>query len=148
MVAMERLNGRWSKTCSGCQRTFTVNGLKWDEGFLAMQTHFYEYKSSGKMPPDSLHGNCKECHCHVVHRRDNNGSTRAEMLAAQDDKCAICKNPIAFNDRTAVIDHNHKTRKIRGLLCIGCNTGIGSFEENTISLHNAINYLKSHNEDN
>ena len=39
------------------------------------------------------------------------------------------------------VDHCHKTGKIRGLLCGGCNTSIGSFEDNPELLKNAIKYL-------
>lgn len=46
-----------------------------------------------------------------------------EMLQKQDSRCAICKE-----QKTLVIDHCHKTGKVRGLLCIGCNTGLGRYE--------------------
>ncbi len=55
-----------------------------------------------------------------------------EMLLKQGNKCAICG--VSFSDidkRNRHVDHCHATRKIRGLLCISCNHGIGKFKDNT-----------------
>jgi|GEM_PF-1389462 hypothetical protein len=42
------------------------------------------------------------------------------------------------------IDHCHKTKKVRGLLCHFCNTAIGSFKDDTSLLKKAISYLEQH----
>ena len=63
------------------------------------------------------------------------------MVTAQHGVCAICGNS-SFQDLG--VDHNHKTRKVRGLLCTVCNTGIGFFHENITVLENAISYLRKH----
>jgi Recombination endonuclease VII len=42
----------------------------------------------------------------------------------QEGKCAICKEPMERPN----LDHNHKTGKIRGLLCPRCNLGLGFYE--------------------
>ena len=41
------------------------------------------------------------------------------MLIAQNGGCKICGNPP--KSRRLHVDHNHKTNKIRGLLCFRCN---------------------------
>lgn len=38
------------------------------------------------------------------------------LVKKQDEKCALCKKK-----EKLVIDHNHKTGRIRGLLCKRCN---------------------------
>lgn len=38
--------------------------------------------------------------------------------------------------------HDHKTGKIRGLLCRACNHGLGNFLDSIENLEEAINYLK------
>jgi hypothetical protein len=40
------------------------------------------------------------------------------------------------------LDHDHDTGKFRGVLCQGCNTGIGQFYENTQIMQSAIAYLE------
>jgi hypothetical protein len=42
------------------------------------------------------------------------------------------------------IDHCHKNRHIRALLCHNCNTGIGKFNDDINLLEKAIEYLKKH----
>lgn len=67
-------------------------------------------------------------------------------LAAQGNVCKICgsSNPGA-SKKLFSVDHNHKTGQIRGILCHGCNAGLGMFREDPISLQNAIKYLKDYN---
>jgi hypothetical protein len=63
-----------------------------------------------------------------------------KLAAEQNNLCAICKNPNTL--RMLVVDHNHATDKIRGLLCDHCNKGLGFFKDNTDLLTEAINYIK------
>lgn len=57
--------------------------------------------------------------------------------------CKICGSVGGNTKHTCLhIDHNHKTNKIRGLLCPNCNRAIGLFKENPNLLSKAIEYLK------
>lgn len=75
--------------------------------------------------------------------------TFGEMLVAQGGVCGICKLPPeptkAGRPMRLCVDHNHKTGKIRGLLCIKCNVFIGSARESKEILNRAISYLEHHN---
>lgn len=64
------------------------------------------------------------------------------MWANQNNSCAICWKPGARHIKTLHIDHNHKTGKVRGLLCNECNLGLGLFKDDIYRLQNAIYYLK------
>jgi hypothetical protein len=59
------------------------------------------------------------------------------MEAEQDFCCAICgeRKPLS-------IDHNHATGKVRGLLCCGCNAGLGNFADRPDLFLKAIDYVK------
>jgi hypothetical protein len=68
-----------------------------------------------------------------------------QMVEKQNGKCAICEStePKSNGARFAV-DHDHKTGKVRGLLCGSCNTGIGKLGDDIALLTSAIEYLKDH----
>lgn len=72
-----------------------------------------------------------------------------EMYEQQHGCCALCKKPgasfVAGNQgrvETLAVDHDHKTKKVRSLLCHQCNKGIGCFGESVVSLRQAIEYLE------
>lgn len=65
----------------------------------------------------------------------------AEMLDRQGNVCAICGEQDANGQRRLVVDHDHATGKVRGLLCNTCNLGIGYLKDNTSILTSAIEYL-------
>jgi hypothetical protein len=63
------------------------------------------------------------------------------MLAEQGGRCLLCFG-INADGRRLSVDHNHKTGKVRGLLCSQCNTGIGLFRDNPELLRMAIQYIE------
>jgi hypothetical protein len=64
-------------------------------------------------------------------------------LAAQGGVCAICKTTKpGGTHRVFMVDHDHKTGAIRGLLCAACNRGLGFFKDDPNYLAAAVVYLK------
>lgn len=63
-----------------------------------------------------------------------------EMRKRQKGKCMICRNNMYGKNEH--IDHDHVTKKVRGLLCNTCNAGLGFFKEDLVNLYRAIEYLK------
>lgn len=55
--------------------------------------------------------------------------------------CAMCGS-----DKKLVVDHDHKTGKVRGALCHRHNIGIGLFQDDIEQLETAIAYIKHHRE--
>ena len=53
--------------------------------------------------------------------------------------CAICGK----KRWRLVVDHNHKTGKIRGLLCNSCNSLLGFARDSTANLTAAVRYLRT-----
>lgn len=69
-----------------------------------------------------------------------------EMLKAQNSKCEICggegflmKNQ--HHRMKLVVDHDHKTGKVRGVLCHNCNRALGLFKDSVENLDRAKEYL-------
>lgn len=58
------------------------------------------------------------------------------LFGIQKGFCAIC-----CDGKAEHIDHDHRTTIVRGLLCGGCNTGMGQFKDDPISLRRASDYL-------
>lgn len=63
------------------------------------------------------------------------------LFKNQGGKCAICKTHQNDLPSSLVIDHDHITDRVRGLLCSNCNLAIGLLKENVDTLDNAIIYL-------
>ena len=114
------------RMCRKCEK------LKWG-------CEFYQYRKI-----------CKTCHL------DNNRAWRAEqvgsdfgltfqeyedLLEAQNGLCAICKEKCLSGRRLAV-DHDHVTGKVRGLLCLNCNTLLGKAHDDIDLLKRAVEYLQ------
>ena len=60
-----------------------------------------------------------------------------ELNRKQAGLCAICSTDTKF----LVVDHDHESGEIRGLLCHSCNKGLGFFKDNINNLLKATNYL-------
>lgn len=66
-----------------------------------------------------------------------------KLFIKQKEVCAICKvKKLPRYQKNLHVDHCHKTKKIRGLLCWKCNSAIGLFNDNISILLAAIKYLK------
>lgn len=63
-------------------------------------------------------------------------SDYAILLKIQKETCAVCERKIRL-----VVDHDHKTNKVRGLLCYRCNVLVGLFENSDIIKHKISQYL-------
>lgn len=46
---------------------------------------------------------------------------REELIEKHGNQCALCKKPREAFKKNFSVDHNHKSSKVRGLLCYKCN---------------------------
>lgn len=67
------------------------------------------------------------------------------LRVQQNYCCAICSKSEDMLEKKMVVDHDHKTGKIRKLLCAKCNVGIGMFNDDPDILDNAAKYIREHN---
>jgi RNase P subunit RPR2 len=64
------------------------------------------------------------------------------MLASQRHRCAICRT-LLKGSRSAHVDHDHETGRVRGILCNNCNNGLGRFQDSPTALRRAARYLET-----
>jgi len=69
-----------------------------------------------------------------------------DMLTKQNNCCKICYRNQSEFQKALCVDHNHKTGKIRGLLCFPCNQAIGLLKDNMHTCFAAGEYLRRSNE--
>ena len=50
------------------------------------------------------------------------------MVKDQKGKCKVCGDDLVLGKATHV-DHDHKTGKVRGILCKSCDNGLGWYEK-------------------
>lgn len=117
---------------------------------LKRRTDFY----TNQRRVDGKRTKCKECT--LAQSRGNMLSKKYrltqesydERLKLQNYKCAICDLHYLRNIKNnrviaLAVDHDHKTGKVRGLLCNNCNRGIGLLGDSVSSMDRALRYLKS-----
>lgn len=92
---------------------------------------------------------CKPCRSSEA-AASRYGLSIGEVLALAEKQghcCAICgthKDDIpheAFKHNPLVIDHDHETGRVRGLLCPSCNLVLGHAKDDVKVLAQAISYL-------
>ena len=96
-----------------------------------------------KRTPTGHYDICRSCRS--IHRNITAISKEyyQELLSAQNYSCAICGISAEESNQGLVVDHNHQTHLVRGLLCMRCNVGLGYFKDDTTRLSMAIEYLVS-----
>jgi len=62
------------------------------------------------------------------------------IVVEAGNHCQICKQ-----ETTLHLDHCHATGKLRGMLCVRCNTGLGTLQDDPDILRAAITYVERYN---
>ena len=119
------------KTCSGCK----------------IEKPFDHFNKSGNKR-QFMHGYCKPCQAdydrgyRLPKRFGLSMSEYNELFIKQEGKCAICNVHQSEFIKALAVDHNHRTNKVRGLLCFACNSAIGKLKESDEIINNALEYLR------
>ena len=87
---------------------------------------------------------------HFAHRRASlkrsyglSQEQTAALFVRQNGRCRICAIRFVEVGRKATqVDHDHKTGRVRGLLCRGCNLTLGFAKDDPDRLRKAAEYLE------
>ena len=67
---------------------------------------------------------------------------RDQLAVDQDHRCKICLTHESNVSRSVLfVDHCHTSGEVRGLLCDGCNKGIGHLKDNPTAIKAALAYI-------
>ena len=129
------------KKCSKCKKVYPAS------------KEYFHRRKKGKYGLDSWCKNCHKISHKEIHIRKTYGITLdklREMLIKQNYRCTICGRYFdeikKLSHKHINIDHDHKTGKIRGVLCASCNRMIGFGFDNPFIFVSAIKYVKKHKE--
>lgn len=122
-----RLAGGFESYCKACRRLL---GKQW---FSKQPEYLKKYRRQWRRKN-------RERERAATYRRVFNLSTAAfeSLRQAQRGLCAICLLPM----KNPCVDHCHISGRVRGLLCMKCNSAIGLLDDNLDIVINAVRYLK------
>jgi hypothetical protein len=90
---------------------------------------------------------CKSCQIERQRYRKNGvcNARYDEILVQQSGACAVCCCTLNSSRYSKLaVDHDHRTGKVRGLLCTNCNTALGLMKDSPRRLRAAAAYLEKH----
>jgi recombination endonuclease VII len=91
------------------------------------------HNRTGKETYTRLFGSTREYH---LRRRYGIGQADVDaLIEAQGGTCAVCPG------KPEHVDHDHKTGKVRGMLCFLCNQALGNTRDDIDVLYGLIDYL-------
>ncbi len=114
-----------------------------------------KYFGKNKATKDGLAGWCKTCKSlaalqarHAKTKGYQYGLRKDDyekLWHKQNGRCAICDRHDHELKTGLVIDHDHHTKRVRGLLCYKCNMLLGDAWDSPIILKKAIDFLERYN---
>jgi len=87
--------------------------------------------------------NPERCHAHTVWGRYGLSLAEYEALKSAAKVCEICGGSFR-SSKAKHLDHDHTTKKTRGVLCEKCNLGIGCLMDDPNTVASALRYLLKH----
>ena len=150
---MSALYQHWIGTrllCTKCGEYKETEEFLWYENkYQARGGYHYNCKACLKVYADAKRALNKELPDQTKVRRGYHIKSKyglsmesyESMLTEQADSCAICKDSFT-ESKLPRVDHNHRTGRVRGLLCHSCNTAIGHLKDDPTILKAAIEYME------
>lgn len=117
------------KRCSKCKKTKPATAT---------------YFSPDKRDKSGLQSRCKPCRAEYaksIHQGRYDAlicRQKLEALKASTKACVICGRKTKL-----FVDHCHARLKVRGMLCLTCNSGLGYFRDDPELLEFAAAYLRA-----
>lgn len=112
-----------------------------------IQRRHYYLKRSGYVRP-KLNEEEKRIRHNLIQRKHSYSKTHGAtindynaLFAEQNYRCAICGSDKTIPNRPLCLDHDHRTGKIRAVLCHRCNINLGNYNDNVSLCETVISRL-------
>lgn len=134
-----------TKKCIGCGDTFDISNF-YSKQSRCKKCHKAKTKQYAKDNPHIV----AKCRTKEHNRKYNllkyklTPENYDELYDKQQGKCLVCGKHQSLFKRRLVVDHNHMTGKVRGLLCNTCNCALGYVKESVEVLEGLIKYVKTY----
>jgi hypothetical protein len=125
-----------SKWCADCQRFKNVEDFPRNRSSRDGRGNYCKpcHNVRGRENRIKNHGSTREYH---LRRRYGIGQVEVDaMLADQGRVCAVCDKPDPEH-----VDHDHRTGRVRGVLCFNCNQALGNVRDSLRVLDQLQEYL-------
>lgn len=122
-----------------------VHRTEWvdEEAKAGICTHCGPVEMVRRKIRDRVYWQCRIANAEQKGRKGRHGLLRTEAQALREGKaCVLCGSTTDL-----VVDHDHGTMEIRGVLCRLCNLGLGYFRDDPEVLLAAVNYLQNAKKD-
>lgn len=133
----------YCKNCdsANCKAYYSKNKTKIKLKVLAWQASNKEKVNSYKKKNKLNNPDYDLMRTHGVNKKQYDN-----MFNKQNGCCAVCRINQSEFKRSLAVDHDHKTGKIRGLLCDRCNVALGMVRDSKDVLCKLIIYLEQSEE--
>lgn len=132
-----------TKICARCKAKKSLADFYKRPG--AKKVYHFAWCKDCQKKLTAVHSRARYAKIWVKHLSEKYGITEAEytaMLTQQKGLCSICdRKP---HEKRLSVDHCHRTKKVRALLCRHCNLMIGLAEDRPETLIAAAAYLRRH----
>lgn len=135
-VDHRKKNGGRERQCKACRK---ARNRQWVEANRETVRRINQRSVQRRSPETRLKARVKS-------RMKKLGSSWEHYVVlreAQDNRCAICGKQ-AVENHSLDVDHDHRTGKVRALLCNACNQALGLMKDNPQRLRKAAAYLEYH----
>lgn len=132
-----------NKQCRNCKESKPLTEFFKDKGLLdgrantcklCKQEQTYAWREKNK---DKYNKSMRDYQAANPLQRDNCDLKRKygvsrpwfdETLKQQNNRCAICEKENPSKKRRLVVDHHHKNKLVRGIICYNCNRLLHAFD--------------------
>jgi hypothetical protein len=136
---------KWFKSNPHKRQEYTINARERsreryaaDENYREKRKRFARRSRAKRTPEQKAQAALDNRNYRLMKQCGINQDKYEAMVAARNGCCDLCGR----KPKKLVTDHDHESKRLRGLLCIACNAALGQLGDTAEGLKKALAYLK------